>query len=54
MKSLEKTGEIKQVTDATGVTGELGDGIDVSVSIDLNLRPESLRERLNELAEAVS
>lgn len=43
-----------EYTTETSMTSDLGDGIDVSVSIDLNLQPESLRKRLNELTEAVS
>lgn len=38
----------------SSVTSELGDGIDISVSIDLGLQSESLRRRMIDLAEAVS
>lgn len=43
-----------EATGEASVTGDLGDGIDVTVSVDLNLRPSELRTRLNELVDAVS
>lgn len=41
-------------TDTISVTSEEGDGIDVTVSIDLGLRPHQLRQEIIELSENVT